>query len=243
MARSVMEEAHAVKRNAILDVAQRLVYTMGYERMTIQDMLDALQISKGALYHYFDSKPAVLEALVERQQKEVEALLLPIAQDPHLPALEKLRRFFPMLARWKTARKEFLLELARVLYADENAIFRQKVRARAVKTVTPLLTLIIHQGISEGVVTTAYPDQVGEVVVSLVLDLGDTLARLLLADELPPDALDHMSKIVAAYSDALERMLGAPPGSLPLVEAHTLEEWVVAPRETQGEAHGGAMGS
>ena len=66
MARIVKEEVYAEKRNAILDVAQRLIYTKGYEQMTIQDMLDDLQISKGAFYHYFDSKQAVLEALVER---------------------------------------------------------------------------------------------------------------------------------------------------------------------------------
>ena len=57
---------HAVRRNEILDLAQQLVYTKGYEQMTIQDILDGLQISKGAFYHYFDSKHAVLEAVVER---------------------------------------------------------------------------------------------------------------------------------------------------------------------------------
>ena len=66
MARILKEEEYTVKRNEILDVAQRLIYTKGYEQMTIQDMLDDLQISKGAFYHYFDSKQAVLEALVER---------------------------------------------------------------------------------------------------------------------------------------------------------------------------------
>ncbi|HYX49339.1 MAG TPA: helix-turn-helix domain-containing protein, partial [Ktedonobacteraceae bacterium] len=70
MARIVKEEEYAEKRKAILDVAQRLIYSKGYEQMTIQDMLDDLQISKGAFYHYFDSKQAVLEAVVERMGEE-----------------------------------------------------------------------------------------------------------------------------------------------------------------------------
>ncbi len=229
MARIVKEQEYAVKRNAILDVAQRLVYTKGYEQMTIQDMLDDLQISKGAFYHYFDSKQAVLEALIERMQEEVEQLLLSIVQDPHLPALEKLRRFFPMLARWKTARKTFILALLRVWYTDDNALFRQKLRATVVKRVTPLLTGIIRQGIQEGVLTTSYPDQVGEVIVSLVLDLGDTLAWLLLSWEPKRDDVRRVESTVAAYTDALERALGAPTGSLPLVDAQTLQEWFVSP--------------
>ena len=61
MARSVNEKEYAVKRNEILDVAQRFVYTRGYEQMSIQDILDELHISKGAFYHYFDSKQALLE--------------------------------------------------------------------------------------------------------------------------------------------------------------------------------------
>ncbi len=91
MARIVKE--HAVRRNEILDVAQRLVNTKGYEQMTIQDILDDLQISKGAFYHYFDSKQALLEAIIERMVDEVEQLLLPIIHDPHLPALHR-RLFF-----------------------------------------------------------------------------------------------------------------------------------------------------
>jgi AcrR family transcriptional regulator len=230
MARIVKEQEYAVKRNAILDVAQRLVYTKGYEQMTIQDMLDGLRISKGAFYHYFDSKQAVLEALVERMGEEVVQLLLPIVHDPVLGALEKLRRFFPTLAQWKTARKDFILALMHILYADENALFRQKARALAVKRVTPLMTTVIRQGIQEGVLTTSYPDQVGEVILSLVLDLGDTIAWLLLSwESRRDDDVRRIESTVAAYTDALERALGAPTGSLPLVDAQTLQEWFVSP--------------
>ena len=40
MPRSVKEEEYAIRRNQILDVAQRLVYSKGYGQMTIQDILD-----------------------------------------------------------------------------------------------------------------------------------------------------------------------------------------------------------
>lgn len=229
MARIVKEEEHTEKRNAILDAAQRLLYTKGYERMTIQDILDDLCISKGAFYHYFDSKQAVLEALVERMGEEVVQLLLPIVHDPALSALDKLRRFFPTLARWKTARKDFILALMRVLYADDNAIFRQKTRALAVKRVTPQLASIIHQGVREGVLTTAYPDQMGEVVLSLVLDFGDAVADLLLSREPGRDEYPRAKRTVAAYTETLERAVGAPAGSLPLADDQTLREWFAEP--------------
>ena len=45
-----------VRRNEILDVAERLLTTKGYEQMAIQDIVDELQIAKGTVYHYFDTK-------------------------------------------------------------------------------------------------------------------------------------------------------------------------------------------
>ncbi|MDB5063897.1 MAG: TetR/AcrR family transcriptional regulator, partial [Chloroflexi bacterium] len=58
MPRTVNVAAHRVRREAFLDVAQRLIQTKGYEQMSIQDVLDALDTSRGALYHYFGSKQA-----------------------------------------------------------------------------------------------------------------------------------------------------------------------------------------
>lgn len=53
MARVVKEQEYSQKRNDILDAAVRLIYTKGYERMTIQDIQADLKISSGAFYHYF----------------------------------------------------------------------------------------------------------------------------------------------------------------------------------------------
>jgi AcrR family transcriptional regulator len=220
---------YALKRNEILDAAQRFVYTKGYEQMTIQNILDDLHISKGAFYHYFDSKQALLEAIIERMLLEVDKIILPIVQDSHLPALDKFQLFFDATARWKTARKTFLLGLLRGWYKDENALVRQKVTASGLDRVTPLLTAIIRQGMQEGVFSARYPDQVAQVAFSLIQALGETLARMMLSDEQPQENPPPFESTLAAYTDALERVLGAAPGTLRLFDAETLKEWVVSP--------------
>jgi len=227
MARIVKE--HSVRRNEILDVALQLVYTKGYEQMTIQEILDDLQISKGAFYHYFDSKQALLEALIERMLEQGIQLILPIVQDPHLPALEKLQSYFATIVRWRTAQKTFFLSLLRVWYTDDNAIVRQKMRSTIViKRITSLLTGIIRQGIQEGVFTTSYPDQVGEVIVSLGFDFQEIIGWQILSFDPERDDLLPIQHTVAVYSDALERVLGAPKDSLQLVDNETLKEWLVS---------------
>jgi AcrR family transcriptional regulator len=247
MARIVKEEEYAARRNEILDVVQRLVYTKGYEQMTIQDILDDLHISKGAFYHYFDSKGSALEALVERMVVvEVIPLLMPIVQDPHLTALEKLNRYFDTAIRWKTAKKTFMLELLRVWLADENAIVRQKLFTMSLKQVTPLLAEIIRQGIREGVFTTSYPDQVCHVIVYILQGLSETIIELLVSNETKRDAARIESGVTAytaALTDALERVLGTPKSALHLIDPETLKEWFVSPNEAIGIRGSGIRGS
>jgi AcrR family transcriptional regulator len=103
MVRTVNEATHTAKRKAILDAAKLAVETKGYEQMAIADLLGELRISSGAFYHYFDSKPALLSALIEGMEENIEQLVLPIIQDPNLSALAKLQRFFAALDEWKRA--------------------------------------------------------------------------------------------------------------------------------------------
>jgi AcrR family transcriptional regulator len=233
MARTVNKEEYTAKRNEILDAAQRLVFTKGYERMTLQDILADLQISSGAFYHYFDSKPAVLEAFIERIRQEVEQPLLPIVHDPHLPALTKLQRFFDTLDRLRIAHKADVVELGRIWYTDANAVVRQKVDQAVLEQRAPLLTAIVRQGVQEGVFTTAYPDQAGEVILALLQGMGNTHAKLLLSSGQEGDERHRIESIVAthaAYMDAIERVLGVPPHSLYRIDAEAVEVWVAALR-------------
>src|SRR5579859_1204950 len=229
MVRVVNEAAYATRRNAILDAAQRAVENKGYEQIAIADLLSELQISSGAFYHYFDSKPALLFALVERMGDQVEQLVLPIVHDPTLGALDKLQSFFATLDREKLAHKEFVLAFLRVWYADENAIVRHKLYIARVKRLTPWLGEIIRQGVEEGVLTTPYPDQAARMIISLLEDLGYATVELLLSEERSTDDLPRLERIVEACADALERVLGAPAGCLQRPSREELSQWLAPP--------------
>ena len=210
MARIVNEAAHTARRNAILDATQRAVDTRGYEQMAIADILSELGISSGAFYHYFDSKPALLMALIQRQGEQLEQLVLPIIQDPNAGALDKLQRFFAMLDQEKLAHKSLVLAYLRVWYADENAIVRSKLYRARVKRLAPWLEKIIHQGAREGIFQTPYPDQAARMIISLLEDLGYATVELILAEERSPDDALLLERIVMACADAMERVLERP---------------------------------
>ena len=232
MSRKVNAEDYASKRNEILDVARKLVYTKGYEQMSIQDILDEMKISKGAFYHYFDSKPALLEALIDRLADEAEVKVSPILQDPNLTAIEKLQQYFSTAVQWKAAQKDYLIAILRVWYSDDNAIIRQKTYNRLIQRFTPVFTPVIRQGIMEGSLSTDFPEQVMEIVLNAIYGLGDKFGEIILGKETGNDALKPEEKLrilnnaVNANTDALERILGAQKGSITLMDTQTIHLWI-----------------
>ena len=235
MARIVNEAAYAARRNAILDAAQRAVETKGYEQMAIADLLSELQISSGAFYHYFDSKPTLLLALVERMVDQVEQLVLPIIRNPTLQAIEKLLRVFAVMDHRKRENMRFVLAFLHIWYGDENALVRHRLHVARVKRITPWLEQIIQQGIEEGVMTAPYPDQTARIVLSLLEDLGYAAGEMLLEGTFSPENVPLFERIATANMDALERVLGAPPGCLQYTSREELAQWM-APNAGKKEA-------
>lgn len=231
MARTINQEEYAAKRGEILDVVRRLIYTKGYDQMTLQDVLNQLSISKGAFYHYFDSKQALLEALIDRMIEEAEGFIRPIVDDPHLTAIEKFHHFTSAVSVWKQNQKAFVVALLRVWFADHNAVVRQKVNAKIYQYVAPLFSTIAAQGLREGVFTNAHPEYAGDVILSMMIGLQNTIGTALFNSHYGGDAQGKATVLVGlydAYMDGMERILGAVPGSLPRIDAQTVRVWIDA---------------
>jgi AcrR family transcriptional regulator len=225
VARTLNPTLHTVRRDAFLDVAQRLVQTKGYEAMSVQDVLDELEASKGAFYHYFDSKQALLEAVVERFAHDAIATLAPTLGDPHLPALRKLEGIFAGIARWKAERKELVFAIIEVWNSDGNAIVREKLRRLTVNRLVPLLSPVIAQGIDEGAFTAESPEQTAMVLVSLMLGFQQQATDLFIARQAGTITFDVVQRSFAANTEAFERILGVPKGSLTLIDERNLHFW------------------
>jgi len=58
-------------RERIVSAATRAFTTVGYDGTSIEDLLGELQISRGALYHHFDSKEAIFEAVLEKIEADI----------------------------------------------------------------------------------------------------------------------------------------------------------------------------
>jgi len=225
MARTRNATAHAVRRDEILDVAERLIRTRGYDAMSIQSVQDELGCSRGALYHYFGSKEAILEAVIERMTAAGMEIMTPIAQDPGLSATEKLQTLFSSAGSWKSARSDLLLPLIRKWYEPGNDVARVRTEAAAYEQFRPLMAVILRQGVAEGTMNVSSADHAAVILTALFAGSTDAIRRLLI------DRLDgrvpyeEVERFIHAYDEAIERILGLAPGSFTLIDPDSMRTW------------------
>ena len=203
-----------IRKNEILDTAQKFFFQKGYEQTSIQDIIDDLDIAKGTFYHYFASKNDLLDQLTDRATNDIYTSIKPIV-DSDMSALEKFNTTFKAASTLKMANIDVFVLIVKVLFKDENTIIREKMYRNSVKKTTPLYSKIIRQGVDEGIFHIGSPDDVAEIMVQIGTNLNETICRLLLNENIEPDDLEqtvvHKLKF---YQDTVERILGAPRGSI-----------------------------
>lgn len=225
MARTRNPETHAVRRDAFVDVAQRLIQAKGYEAFSIQDVIDAANASKGAFYHYFGSKADLLEAVVERLADGVEGTWAAIMDQPGLSGPARLEGIFATTARYKNARRELTLAVLEAWLSDQNTVLRERLRQLVARRMTPTLVRILRQGIDDGEFSIVDPAATARVIVTLVQGVQDAATELFVARQAKEIELGEVEAVFAAFTDALERILGLEPGRLSLTDPPTLRMW------------------
>jgi AcrR family transcriptional regulator len=225
MARTLNHATHAVRRDEILDVAERLIRTRGYDAMSIQGIQDELGCSRGAIYHYFRSKEAILEAVIDRMTAAGMAVIAPIAADHELSGVEKLQTMFTVGGSWKGQQRDLLVPLIRGWYQPGNDVVRVRVEAAAYEQFRPLMAQVLRQGVAEGTMTVSSADHAAVILTALFAGSTDAIRRLLL------DRLDgrvpyeEVERFIHAYNEAIERILGLPPGSFVLIDHDAMRTW------------------
>ncbi len=223
--RTVNAQNYAVRRDAFVDAAQRLIQSQGYEDVSIGAILDDLGASRGAFYHYFESKADLLDAVIERMTDMATASLMPALDDPGLTAIQKFEAFFAGIARYKAERTDLVLGLVRVWLSDENAIVREKFRKGLNTSIAPLLAEIVRQGEAEGAFTIHGPDATARVLVALMLGANEEATNLFIARQAGTITFGDVERTLGAYAEAFERVLGLRPGSLTFADSATLRQW------------------
>lgn len=83
----------------VLDTATELFAVKGYEATSLQDIADAVGVSRPALYHYLSSKEDLLVMLVEGVSQSLAEVLGELRERPDLTPSEKISMVTEQLVR------------------------------------------------------------------------------------------------------------------------------------------------
>ena len=211
-------KAPAVRRAELLDCAQRLFMEKGYERTTINDVIAATGLSKGAFYHHFRAKEDLLEAITRRFGEHAISHAAIVQDEGSLNALQRLNQLLAVSREWKIEHIPELRSTFTTLLRPENEVLYHRIVGAVFAVMAPTATAIIEQGTREGLFDVIDARTTAEAVLGLGEGRrGIVIAAMDLAERGDLDgAMDLIMNRVRAEEAIIERLLGLPAGSVDL---------------------------
>jgi AcrR family transcriptional regulator len=209
-------KAAEVRRAELIDCAQSLFLSRGYERTTINDVIAATGLSKGAFYHHFRSKEDLLEAIAARFASQA---LERAAQDNEgLDALGQLNQLLAMAREWKGAHMPELRAVFTTLLTPENAVLYHRIVGAVFEAMAPKLVAVIERGARGGIFDAANAEVAAETMLWLGEGRRAVVVRALeLCDS---GAFEAGARVIIerlrAEESMIDRILGLSPGSISL---------------------------
>jgi AcrR family transcriptional regulator len=213
-----VKKAPAVRRAELVTCAQGLFLTRGYEATTINDVISATGLSKGAFYHHFRAKENLLEAIAQRFARESLGFIERLEADPGLDALRRLNLLLALGREWKREHIAELKAMFTTLLRPENAVLHHRIVEAVFAVLAPALARIIAQGEAEGVFDAGDPRTAADTLLWLSNGRRVLVIQALAAAETDVDAaVDMIVRRVRAEEQISERILGLGPGSVDLL--------------------------
>lgn len=196
----IVKEAEE-RKNEILDVAERLFGTKGFDGTSTTDILNEIGIARGTLYYHFKSKEDILDAMIERMTGSLVAKASDISGKKDVPVLQRLTQM--MLAL--NVNNDLGHEIMEQVHKPQNALMHQKMQERLLAGVNPIVTALIEEGIAQGICQTDHPAEVAEMTM---------LYSSTVFDDLTGYSGEERQIKIAAFVYNLERLLGMERDSL-----------------------------
>lgn len=204
------------RRQELLSVAKGLFFQKGYEKTSIADVHTKAGVSKGAFYHHFASKNAILEAIVDDGIAAAVASLTEISHNNSHNAIEKIQSIIVLACRSKIAPSRDMKQLNHALQRDANALLNQKMRTKWLQVATPVLDRILQQGVDESHFSVSHTSEVSRVLLVIVSDFTDQIQRQVALEDGHAEPHHVVHTNLGILQSVLESLLGSIPGSLEL---------------------------
>ncbi len=149
----------------IITVSAKLFTEQGFEKTSMQDIVYALGMSKGAIFHHFKSKEDIFKAVIDKQSIYVEQTVNKwIDEMQGFTAKEKL---IGILEKTLDNRQIHSLDTA-LSTQIQDPYFVLSNMQDCVNKSAPIYAKIMREGKEDGTISTEFPDECAEVFFLLI---------------------------------------------------------------------------
>ncbi|HFI0399552.1 TPA: TetR/AcrR family transcriptional regulator [Streptococcus suis] len=158
-------------RQRILDVAKKLFLDKGYDKTSLSDIIAQLGgMTKGAVYHHFSSKEAILDALIGGADEELFS-----TEWQGDSAIEKIQ--YALKVSLSDFEKLSFLQASQIALKSPSILAQQY--DLSYKLLIPKFQEVMDQGIVDGSIPTNFPEEMTELlVIYLNLVIGLRISEL-----------------------------------------------------------------
>ncbi|GAA3961860.1 TetR family transcriptional regulator [Allohahella marinimesophila] len=208
MVRRTKEDAQKT-RELLIEAAERVFYEKGVSRTSLNDIAQAADVTRGAIYWHFKNKHDVFEAIMERLQTPLELLHEAIENSNEPDPLGRLREFLIYLTRemMRDPRRRRVYEIIfmKCEMTEENeplaARHRQNFLDSSIRIQTVLVNARSHGQLPADI-------DIGQAIIHLHVQLTGLIYLWLLL----PDVFDfetESERVINAYFYSLQHSFSA----------------------------------
>ncbi len=182
MARTRNEEEYTLKKQQILVDAISLLNEIGYEKFSINKVIESSGLTKGAFFHYYSSKKELIDGIVGLIMTPMIMVFNQIADNTSLNPKQRLLAMFGAATKMKTDQDELMGIIVNLLYKEENQTILHRVSDDMMKMNLPIYEKVIKEGMDLGYFDLVNAHGVAFMLLTNVIALNKELGKALYID-------------------------------------------------------------
>nr|WP_279538045.1 TetR/AcrR family transcriptional regulator [Paenibacillus turpanensis] len=183
----------------MVQAARELFMEKGYEKTSVNDIIQRLNVAKGTFYHYFKTKDEIADAVIQAEIESSIPALKKIAAKNDIDAVEKMTAVIQLITEAVTV--HYKDGLMAYLHHAHNSSLHLKMKLLLLRSYTPFVSEIVQQGVKEGVFHSEHPEQISEFLMAGL--------HFMLDPSFFPRSGETARATIEALPEIYEKLLGA----------------------------------
>ena len=213
-----------IKRQEFLQTAEARFCRDGYEKTSVQDILDDLHTSKGSFYHHFVSKESLLEEICRRRAESTSEQVFSVIAAGMEPCM-KLNTLISGMIPFSGEKLSFLLMLVPVFSGPEGIRIRNCYASELENLYRNRIAETLQAGDRQEIFSCGDPDFFAGMLIQMINRFWFQICDRVFENEKNGQNTDpgDLMNIVSNYRTVAERVLSAPYGSVEIMNLTDLK--------------------